>query len=157
MIVAVLATAATADAALKRITASGVGKLQLGMTYRDARAKHLIGPIHHGCELGGPNTRAAALARPLRGSVDFTLSSPRKVANIVVTAGAAARGVGIGATLSDVKAAFPGAKVDHRTDRTFELSEVRVPKGAGGPLVFAISTRTHTVFQIGIPGLSFCE
>src|SRR3954470_7447239 len=85
--------AASADAALKKITARGVDGVKLGATYQHLRANHLIGKIRPGCELGGPNTRSAPLRAPLRGTVNFTLHSPRKVTDVSITKGAAAKGV----------------------------------------------------------------
>jgi hypothetical protein len=152
-----LLAAAGAEAALKKVTASGVGGVKLGMTYRQLRARHLVGPIRPGCELGGPNTRSAALRAPLRGSVDFTQTRVRKVIGIDVTKGAAANGVGLGATIAEIKAAFPHARVDHSTDTTFEFTEVRVRKVDGGPFVFAVDTGTHKATAIGVPDLAICD
>ena len=149
--------AATADAALKKITARGVDGVKLHATYQHLRSAHLIGHIRPGCELGGPNTRSAALRAPLKGSVDFTLSSPRRVTDIAVTKGAAAKGVGIGATIAQIKAKFPHAKVDHTTDGTFLITLVKVPKRDGGRFIFGVDTHTHKTTIIGIPHIAFCE
>src|SRR3954451_22542878 len=91
---AVSAAAAPAASAPK-ITGAGAGGVKLGATYTSLRSKHLVGKIRPGCNLGGPNTRSASLKPPLSGSVDFSLSRPRKVTNITVDGGAKARGVGI--------------------------------------------------------------
>jgi hypothetical protein len=91
-----VATAAAPGAA--RITSTGVGGVRLGRTYTSLRRVGLLSKLVPGCELGGPQTRSATLAAPLWGSVDLTLRSPRRVAAILVRGGAAARGVGIGAT-----------------------------------------------------------
>ena len=147
----------TAAAPTKHITPSGVGKVKLGKTYRQLQHRHLIGRIRHGCELGGPNTRTARLRAPLKGSVNFTLTKPRKVTDITIRGGAKARGVGIGATIQQIKAAFPKAKVDHSTDHTFLLTLVRIPKSGGGRLMFAVDTKTHKATLIGIPIIAFCE
>ena len=144
-------------AATQAITPAGVGKVKLGESYAQLRAKHLVGTIRKGCELAGPQARSANLRPPLNGGVDFTMSSPRKVVDISVRGGAAARGVGIGATLHDIKSAFPKAKVDHSTDGTFGLTLVRIPKNGGGRLQFAVDTKTHKVTLIGIPLIAFCE
>ncbi len=85
------------------------------------------------------------------------MSSPRKVVDISVREGATARGVGVGATIPQIKAAFPKAKVDHSTDRTFALTLVRIPKSGGGRLQFAVDTKTHRVVLIGVPLIAFCE
>ena len=156
---AVLATAATAIAAQgdPTISSKGVGGVKLGKTYKALHDAGLIGKIHHGCELGGPNTRAANLKAPLKGSVNFTLKAPRKVTDITIRGGATARGVGIGARIKAIKVAFPKAKVDHSTDDTFELTLVRVPKSGGGKLMFAVSTKTHRTTLIGVPSIGFCE
>jgi hypothetical protein len=156
---AAIAVSATAAAATNdaKITPKGVGGVKLGKTYKALHDAGVIGKIHAGCELGGPNTRSANLKAPLKGSVNFTLHAPRKVTDITVRGGATARGVGIGAKIATIKAAFPKAKVDHSTDDTFELTLVRVPKSGGGRLMFAVSTRTHKTTLIGIPTIGFCE
>jgi hypothetical protein len=151
------APAQTGHAAAKRITASGVDGVKLGMTHRQLHDAGLVGRIRHGCELGGPTTRSARLLPPLAGQVNYTLKKPRKVTDITVRGGARARGVGIGATIPRIKAAFPKARVDHSTDSTFGVTLVRVPKSGGGRLMFAVSTTSHKVTQIGIPIIAFCE
>src|SRR5262249_15470244 len=93
-----------AVASRAKITPAGVGAVKLGATYSELRARHLVGPIAKGCELAGPNARAASLSAPLKGGVDFTMSTPRKVVDIGVRGGATARGVGIGATIPQIKA-----------------------------------------------------
>src|SRR3954453_3348081 len=134
---AVAATAATPQ----KIKPSGVGGVKIGKTYAQLRNAHLIGKIHHGCELGGANTRAAKLRAPLKGSVNFTLHAPRKVTDITIRGGATARGVAIGDKIADIKAAYPKAKVDHSSDSTFRATFVRVPKSGGGKIMFAVSTK----------------
>jgi hypothetical protein len=144
-------------AAAKRITPAGVDGVKLGESYAQLRARHLVGRIGKGCELAGPNARAASLRVPLTGTVDFSMTTPRKVVDISVRGGATARGVGIGATIARIKAAYPLAKVDHSTDHTFGVTLVRIPKRGGGRLQFAVDTRTHRVTLIGIPLIAFCE
>jgi hypothetical protein len=140
-----------------KITASGVDGVKLGKTHKSLRDKNLVGKIRKGCELGGPNTRGAKLLAPLKGSVNYTLTKPRKVTDITVRGGAKARGVGIGDTIPEIKAAFPKAKVDHSTDSTFLLTLVKIPKDGGGRLRFGVSTKTKKVTLIGIPHIAFCE
>jgi hypothetical protein len=151
------ATAASLHSAAAKITPSGVGGVKIGKTYKALHNAGLIGKIHHGCELGGANTRSANLKAPLKGQVNFTLHSPRKVVDISVTGGAKARGVGIGGRIKDIKAAFPKAKVDHSTDKTFELTIVRVPKNGGGKLEFGVSTKSKRVTLIGVPRIAVCD
>jgi hypothetical protein len=139
------------------ITPTGVGAVTLGATHASLHARHLVGRLIKGCELAGPNARSARLTAPLKGTVDFTLTAPRKVTAIVVTGGAEARGVGVGAPIAVIKAAFPKAKVDHSTDQMFGLTFVTIPKGGGGKLQFAVSTETHKVTLIGIPFIAVCE
>lgn len=144
-------------AAAAKITPAGVGKVKLGETYARLRAQHLVGTIRTGCELAGPRARSASLKAPLKGSVDFTMTSPRKVADIALRGGATARGVGIGATIASIKAAFPKARVDHSTDHTFGITLVRIPKNGGGRFQFGVDTMTHKAIIIGVPAIAFCE
>ena len=136
----------------------GVGAVKIGKRYETLRRQNLIGKIRHGCELGGPNTRSAKLKSPLSGSVDFTLKSPRKVANVTIFKGAAtAKGVGIGATIEDIQAAYPHAKVDHGTDEVFHVTFVTIPKADGGKFQFAVDIDTGKTTAIGVPFIATCE
>ena len=150
----VATAAATATA---KITPAGVGGVRLGRTYRSLRAARQLGKVVAGCEPAGPRTRSAPLRAPLTGSVDLTLGSPRRVAVIVVRGGATARGVGIGATSSAIRKAFPRATFDHRSDAMFGLTFVRVPKSGGGRLEFGVDTKTKKVTIIAIPRIPLCE
>jgi hypothetical protein len=111
-----------------------------------------------GCELA-PNTKSAKLKAPLKGSVNYTLHNPRRVDNISITGGAKARGVGIGATIAQIKAKFPHAAVDHSTDSVFQLTLVRTPKRphGRGRITFGVSTQTKRTTIIGVPFIAFCE
>lgn len=158
--VAIGSAAAPGDpgsAAAKQISGAGVGAVKIGMTHKELRDQGLVGKIRRGCELGGPTTRSAKLLPPLKGQVNYTLVKPRKVVDITVRGGAKARGVGIGATIPAIKAAFPKAKVDHSTDDVFALTLVRIPKNGGGRFQFGVSTTTNRTTVIGVRGIAFCE
>ena len=92
--VAIASPPAARDSAAAVITPTRVDGIHLGDTHADLRSRGKVGPIGPGCEFGGPNTRSARLQAPLKGQVDYTLNSPRKVTTITVTKGAKARGVG---------------------------------------------------------------
>jgi hypothetical protein len=149
----------SASGAVAKISPVRVDGVHLGDTHADLRARGKVGPIRPGCELGGPNTRSARLRAPLKGTVNYTFGSPRRVDNISVTGGARARGVGIGATIAQIKAKFPRAKVDHSTDEVFLLTLVRTPKrpNGRGRITFGVSTQTHKTTIIGVPFIAFCE
>ena len=140
-----------------KITPEGVGKLKVGMKHKRARELGLVGRIRQGCELGGPDTRAAQLKPPLKGSVNYTRKKPRRVRDITITGGAEARGVGIGERIRDIKDAYPSAKVNHATDETFGITLVKIPRDGGGPLRFGVSTKTDKITLIGVPYIAFCE
>jgi hypothetical protein len=144
-------------AAAKRITAAGVGKVKLGKTFQELRTAGLIGRLRPGCELSGPNTRFARLKSPLQGTVDFTRTSPRRVKRVTVRGGAKARGVGIGATIAQIQAAFPQANIDHSTEQLFEITLVKIPKTGGGRIQFAVDVDTGKTILIAVPGLAFCD
>ncbi len=158
---AIVPAAAPGDAghaaAAKRITAAGVGQVKLGKTFAELRERGLLGRMRPGCELGGPNTRSARLKAPLKGTVDLNQATPRRVRSIVVEGGAKARGVGIGATIAQIKAAFPKAKVDRSTEEVFRITLVRIPKNGGGRIKFAVDVDTGKTILIGVPFIGFCE
>ena len=145
-----------AGAATPRITGDGVGGVKIGKRFTRLREQGLVGPLRPGCELA-PNTRSAKLKPPLNGTVNFTLTRPRRVDNVTVTGGAKARGVGIGATIAQIKAAFPKAKVDHSTEDVFQITLVRIPKDGGGRIKFAVDVNTRKTTSIGVPIIAFCE
>jgi hypothetical protein len=112
-----------------------------------------------GCPLGGPDTRSARLKAPLKGSVDLSTNQrPRRVRQITVTGGARARGVGIGSTIPQIRAAFPGARVDRDTEEVFGFTLVRIPKsGPGDRFQFAVDVDTGRTIQVGISGVAVCD
>ena len=150
-------TRPTARIAAKKVTAAGVGQVKLGMTFKEARERGLIGRLRPGCEFGGPETRSARLRSPLRGFVDFTLTTPRRISNIFVTSGARARGVKVGDRIRDIKDAYPGAKVNRDTEDVLGVWLVRVPKSAGGRITFSVPVATKRINAIGVPFIPFCE
>jgi hypothetical protein len=140
----------------KKITSKGVGQVKLGKTFATLRQQHLVGKLRTGCELA-PNTRTARLRSPLNGSVNFSQSNPRKANDITIRGGAEARGVGIGDTIADIKAAFPKRKVDHSQESVFGLTFVHVPKRNGVQIQFAVDVNTKKITLIGVPFIALCE
>lgn len=151
------AAARTDSAAPKKITPQGVGGVKLGMTHKRLRARGLVGRLREGCPLAGPGTRSARLRAPLKGSVDYRKSRPRRVKSIAISGGATARGVGIGARRRQVRQAFPRARFDSGTEETFGITLVRIPKDGGGRMNMAIDVQTKKVTLIGVPFIAFCE
>lgn len=147
------AAAAPARPDVAKITGAGVDGVKVGASYTALRHAHKLAKATRGCELAGPQARAAKLLAPLKGTVDLTISRPRRVDTITVTGGARANGVGVGATLAKVKGAFAHAKVRH----VLGVTIVRVPKADGGPFEFSLGAAGKHVDSIGIPHLAFCE
>ena len=140
-----------------KITRNGVGQVKLGMTFKELHDKGLVGRLRRGCELGGPDTRIARLRSPLRGAVDFTQTTPRKVTNITILRGARARGVKVGDRIRDIKDAYPKAKVNKQTEEVFGVWLVRVPRDGGGRITFSVPVDTKRIDRIGVPFIPFCE
>ena len=141
----------------KKITSKGVGQVKLGKTFAKLREQGLVGKLRKGCELGGPQTRSARLLAPLQGTVNFTLTNPRKATDITIRGGAEARGVGIGERIADIKAAFPKRKIDHSQEDVFGLTFVFVPKKNDPRLMFAVDVDTKRITLIGVPFIALCE
>ena len=155
---ALLAVAAVAFAASQRITPGGVGDVRIGDRYLQLRSAGKIGKVVPGCELAGPNARSAKLLPPVKGFADLSFGSPRKITNITIRGGATAKGVGIGDTISDIKASYPKAYVDHTTEETFAFTLVVVRgKDNGSRIAFAVDTGTKKITSIGVPYLATCE
>jgi hypothetical protein len=152
-----LGPAAATAAAPQKITFTGVGQVKLGATFQQLRDKHLVGKLRKGCELAGPNARAARLRSPLRGTVNFTQTTPRKVDNVTVTRGATARGVRVGDKLADIKAAYRHRVVDHSQEGVFGSTFVFVKTKAHPKLMFAIDVGTKKITAIGVPIIALCE
>jgi hypothetical protein len=153
--VGVLMGGASAGAAT--FTGSGVGGVKLGKPFGSLYSAGLVGPLKPGCPLG-INTRSAKLRLPLRGFVDFTpTTGNRRVIAISITRGATSRGIGVGSTASQLKAAFPKAVFDKSSESVFGFTLVKVSKAAGGKFQFAVSTTTKKVTTIGIPYIAVCD
>ena len=155
-----LGPAAATAAAPQKITFKGVGQVKLGKTHKQLREQGLVGKLRKGCELGGPDTRTARLRSPLRGSVNYTLNSPRRVTDVTITGGAKARGVGIGDRLKDIKAKFPKREVDHSQEDVFKAFFVFIPKSnpvGKIKMMFVIDSDTRKITAIGVPVVAFCE
>ena len=152
-----ISLAEASSSAPRRITAAGVGGVKLGATYSSLRLAGLLGKVGPGCPVAGPKARSAPLRLPLQGGADLTATAPRRVATITIAGGASARGVGIGARLAAIKAAYPRMRLDHSSEQVFAITIAHVPKGGGGPLEFALSTKTGKVALIGVPGIHFCD
>jgi hypothetical protein len=75
----------------KILSNRAVSPIKLGARYTDLQAKRLAESIGPSCEVAGPNTRSARLRASPKGSVEFTLSEPRRVATITIYSGATAR------------------------------------------------------------------
>jgi hypothetical protein len=144
-------------AAPAEITRRGVGDVERGATHRSLREQGLVGPQEPGCELGGERQKAAELRKGLEGAVELTRGKPRRVRSIVVTDGAQARGVGIGARRADIRAAFPHARFDRSTEEVFGVMLATVPRRDGGRIQFGLDADTREVTLIGVPYIAFCE
>jgi len=162
--VAALALAATVSlavpavaAAPKKVTRNGVGQVKLGAKHSTLKAKGVVGNKIPGCELAGPGQKAARLTGALEGAVQLTTSAARRVRTIIVTKGAEAKGVGIGATRAKIEKRFPNAKVDTSTEEVFGLTLVTIPRSNGGRFQFGVEVKTKRVSLIGVPFIAFCE
>jgi hypothetical protein len=99
---------------------------------------------------------ATAGAVAISASAD-TPPTARVAAKAITKRGARARGVKVGDRIKDIKDAFPGAKVNKKTEEIFGIWLVRVPKSAGGLIRFSVPVDTKRIDAIGVPAIPFCE
>lgn len=156
-IIITLAATTASHAATPRITAKRVGPVKLHQTFHRLHNAGLVGRLRPGCPFAGPNTRTARLRPPLKGHVNFTRTRPRRVTDITIRGGAKARRVGIGATIPQIQARFPLARIDHSIEPLFAVTLIRIPKADGGRIKFAVDVNTQQAVLIGIPVIAFCE
>jgi hypothetical protein len=153
-LLAVPAVAATPE----KVTSKGVDGVKLGAKHSVLRERRLLGRKRPGCELDGPEARAAKLrGMAAEGFVNLTKDKPRRVDNVQLRSGAEAAGVGFGDRKADIKAAFPHAKFITQTEEPFGLTLAEVPKRDGGKLQFGIDVDTKRITLIGVPFILFCE
>jgi hypothetical protein len=155
--VGISAATATAAQAPQKITAKGVGQVKLGSTAAKLRNRGLIGRLRRGCQLEGPKARYANLRSPLKGTVEFTRTSTRRVNFIHVLGGARARGVRVGDKLADITAAFPKRRIIRATEQTFGFTRVKIPRNGGGPMDFAVRVSTGRITSINVPRIKLCD
>lgn len=152
-----LAAPAVAAAPPVKLTRFGVGKVRVGAKHSTLRAKGVLGPKIPGCELSGPDTRAAKLTNGAKGVADLTRQDPRRVRSIVITGGATAMGVGFEDGRTAIEEKFPHAKFDPSTQEVFGITLVTIPKRDGGRFQIGIDTQTEEISVMGVPFIAFCE
>jgi hypothetical protein len=158
-LVALAAVAAAAASAATRISDHGLARLPLGTTLARARATGLIGRTGPGCELASPRPLVAPLRRPLVGSATFSGTAPHRLVSLEVRRGAAtARGVGIGATTSAVRHAYPAAqKVYAKPGDPLQLFALVLRSRGRDRISFMLGRRDGRVVSIDVPSVQACE
>ena len=135
-----------------------MGKVKLGATHSlAARAGPGRRPAARAASSAAPTRARRASSRRSRARVDYSLTNPRKVQAITIRGGAKAKGVGIGATIPQIKAKFPHAKVDHSLEDIGLFTIVRIPKRDGGRIMFGVDPGTEKTTPIGVPNIPICE
>ena len=139
------------------ITPTVVGAVRLGAAAKSLHRKGLIGRLRSGCELD-PGQRVAPLRSPLQGWVVFERGH-KGLAAFTVEAGAETnRHIGIGATASEARKAYPDAPYEAPgAVKPFAEGFLWVPNPSKPKLTLIIEPGTRQVEAISVPSPNFCE
>jgi hypothetical protein len=146
-----------AGASTPIITPSGVGALRLGATAKSLHQRGLVGGLRKGCELD-PGQRVARLLSPLSGWATFGGGDGRLISLTIEGGAETARGIGVGSTAADARAAYPSGewlspqKMYPLPVGLLWVNGYRHPK-----LSFVVDPSTYRVESIAIPSPNFCE
>jgi hypothetical protein len=145
------------EGAVPVITPHSVGALELGATPKSLHRRGLIGGLRKGCELA-PGQRVAPLRAPLRGWAVFE-SGHRGLLSFTVEGGAeTARGIGVGSSASEARAAYPDALYEAPgTVKPFAEGFLWISSLSQPKMTMVIEPRTRQVEAISVPSPNFCE
>lgn len=150
---------ATAIGSVAVVSPQGFGGVRIGMTLKDARSGGLVGGLTKGCELASPLPWVARLRPPLRGFVTFDGNKrTSKLVNITVMGeGNTAKGIGIGSTFTQVRKAYPTARVENAAPQDpIQLFSVWVGRPGKG-MVIRLQRKGGPVDAIYVPLPEICE
>ncbi len=157
VLVALALSASAAAAPLKTVDRHGVPGLRLGMTAKHLREAGKIGPLRPGCELA-PSQKIARLRPPLRGFAIFN-HRVRKLSALSFSGGVeTARGIHVGSTAADARAAYPRAEYQAPgTADPFAEGFLWVNTIEHPAMTFVVDPDSNRVETIAVHFPAFCE
>ncbi len=139
------------------ITPHGVGRLRLGRRGGALQRRGLIGNLRKGCEID-VGQRAAPLRVPLRGWAIFADGGNRLTSLSIEGGAETIRGIGVGSTAAEARAAYPDAQWDSPREMyplpvgVLWVDDINHPKFS-----ITVDPSTHLVESIAVPNPNFCE
>jgi hypothetical protein len=136
------------------ITPHGVDRLRLGRRAGALQRRHLIGNLRKGCEID-VGQRVAPLRFPIRGWAIFADGGNRLTSLSIEGGAETARGIGVGSTAAEARAAYPSADWDHMPPLGVDVLWVNAIDHPKFSIV--VGPETHRIESIAIPNPNFCE
>ncbi|MGH9023556.1 MAG: hypothetical protein ACRDV9_10730, partial [Acidimicrobiia bacterium] len=132
--------------------------LTIGMALEKAQSESLVTDVKPGCEAAGPGEKAAHIVAAEEGFATF---NDGVLTRISLRKGLTAEGIGLGATVDELKQAYSAngynATIDDSTLEVFGILLASVTKDGKEAYGFLVDPDTQTIEELSAPNVGFCD